>query len=228
MRTLKTALCGAFAAAMALAMGGLAAQAATLVDNSTSGYYNSGIGTSLNGTNPYMGTFLFPTTGDPLLLGVPEPDLSTAAASLGSWLTTPSTPGGSWGGLGAVPKTWTVGDEVAVMYEIDAGATGLSNVIATFGNDNGIFVWLDGVYMGGELRPGGVSLGEFVLNLGSLSAGTHFLQILLEDHGGATGFSVLVTGDDAPAVPLPAAIPFFLTGMATLGVMRKRRRKGCA
>ncbi|MCB1310678.1 MAG: VPLPA-CTERM sorting domain-containing protein [Sedimentitalea sp.] len=205
------------------------ASAATLIDNTTAGLYNDGIGTLLDGTNPFGGNYMFPTAnsagGDPNL-DIPaanEPDLSTAAASLGSWLSTPAMPGGTWSASPvAIPTSWTINDETAIIYEIDGGATGLTNVMADFGVDNGIFVWLNGNFLGGHLRPGGVSLGEFALNLGDLGAGTSYLQILREDHGGASGYSISVTGDVA-AVPLPATAWMLIAGLG--GLVAARRRK---
>lgn len=215
----------ATAGLISIAASSQAAAAITLIDNSTTGYYNDGIGGSLNGTSA-----LFPDAGtsdDPNIDPAPEPDLSAASAALGAWLSTPSSPGGTWSGSPvAIPSTWAVETETAIIYEIDAGATGLSNVVASFGVDNGIFVWLDGVYLGGELHPGGASLGELILNIGNLTAGSHFLQVLREDHGGATGYAVQVTGDEGVSeVPLPAALPIFLSGLAGVGFFSRKKRK---
>ena len=115
-----------------------------------------------------------------------------------------------------------VNTETAIIYEIDGGAHGLNNVAASFGVDNGLFVWLNGSFLGGHLRPGGSVLGEFTLDLGSLGSGTNYLQILREDHGGGTGYAVSVTGDVA-AVPLPAAGFLLLGGLGALAGLRRRR-----
>ena len=77
MGTLKT-LAGAATTTIFLAG---AAQAATLINNATQGLYNSGLGTSLNGTNPAIDdngidTFLFPnnnsTPNDPTFANRPS------------------------------------------------------------------------------------------------------------------------------------------------------------
>ena len=209
-----------------------AADAATLVGNSTTGYYNAGIGTALDGTNPFGGNNMFPLAdvsgGDPSL-DIPassEPDLSTAAGALGTWLGTAAPSGGAWSAAPvAIPAAWAVNTETAISYMLDGGAGGLANIVASFGVDNGIFVWLDGVFQGGFLRPGGASAGEHVFNLGSVGAGMHYLQILREDHGSAADYSVSVTGDLIPApVPLPATALLMIAGLGGLGAMARRKR----
>jgi len=208
---------------MALALVGAAgaANAATLVDNATQGLYNSGIGTALNGTDPF---FVSPSAGDPTVtLGSSQaPDLSAAASQLGGWLTTPASPGGTWStGPVSIPSNWSVQHETAIIYAIDGGATGLTGVSASFGVDNGILVWLNGMFVGGAQRPGGVVSGEHEFALGSLGSGTNYLQVLREDHGGSTGYDVSVTGNVAP-IPLPAAGLMLIAGLGGLAAIRRR------
>jgi hypothetical protein len=165
-----------------------------LVDGSTPGYYNAALGTALDGSQPQ-----FPlangASGDPLVHSAPEPNLSAAGSLLGQWLSPNPLPlNPHWSAPRPIPASWAVNAETAIIYPLDAGLTGMHDVVARFGVDNGVFVWLDGHYKFGALAPGGVNGWEYTIALGNLSPGMHFLQVLREDHGGATGYAVQVTG----------------------------------
>ena len=204
----------AVALAAVLVAGAAQAGTVTLINNATTGLYNNGIGTLLNNSSA-----AFPTAGDPTVHFNSAPSLAAAATQLGNWLTNPAAPGGSWGASAqAIPGSWTVGTEDAIIYAFDAGA-GLTNFSASFGVDNGIFVWLDGVFLGGDMAPGSAVAGEYTYTAAALSAGTHYLQVLREDHGGGTGYSVNVT---ANTVPEPGSLA--LAGLALLAASRLRRR----
>jgi hypothetical protein len=223
----KQLFTGALAGIAALSMAG-EASAFTLIDGTTQGFYNQAIGTSLNLTNPIGTSWLFPgdyqTYGDPTFNPVPfAPDLSAASSALGNWLTAPTSLNTSWN-FQSIPAAWKVNDETAIIYKINAGSTGLSNVVANFGVDNGLFVWLDGTFQSGWLAPGGASQNEYTISFSTLTAGDHYLQILREDHGGSTGFNINVTALAAP-VPEPETYAMMLAGLGLLGVMTRRRKQ---
>lgn len=204
----------------------LAANAVVLVETSDPGYYNDSIGTILNSTNGGE-SGPFPVSNDSNLDFPTEPDLSAASTILGNWLTNPLNLNANWSFETSIPNSWTVEEEVAVIYQFDTLEA--TNVVASFGVDNGIFVWLDGDYIGGARRSGGVSLGEHIFDVGDLDAGTHFLQILLEDHGSTNGYAVEITADTftpgpPPEIPIPAAIWLFGSGLISLlGIARRRQ-----
>ena len=166
--------------------------AVVLVETSDPGFYNNSLGTVLNGTNGGE-SGPFPVSNDANIDFPSPPDLSAADAILGNWLTDPLNLNANWSFQNPIPNSWAVDSEVAIIYQFDT--LGATNVIANFGVDNGIFAWLDGTYLGGARRAGGVSLGEHTFNIGALDAGTHFLQLLLEDHGSTNGYAVEITAD---------------------------------
>ncbi len=179
----------------------------------------------MNGTNGGE-TGPFPVSNDSSLEFATAPDLSAASSALGNWLTNPLNLNSNWNLLPSIPNSWAVESEVAVIYQFDTLSA--TNVVASFGVDNGIFAWLDGVYLGGVRRGGGSSLGEHVFDVGDLSAGTHFLQLLLEDHGSTNGYAVEITADTfvpgpPPEVPIPAAVWLFGSALAGLGWLRRKQ-----
>lgn len=228
-----TAAISAALLAGALSVATTAASAAVIIDNSTSGYYNAGLGdlsTVISQTDSGTGASLFPAAnsagGDPVIPPIStEPDTSGVAA-LGTWLTAAAPSGGSWSAnTVAIPSNWAVNSETAIVYEIDAGA-GISNFNIDLGVDNGIYVWLNGDYLFGAMAPGGAALSEYDINIGSISGGTHYLQVLREDHGGATGYLISATGDFAVRVPEPQVLA--LVGIGLVGLAFGARRKAGA
>jgi len=178
--------------------------AVVLVQTNDPGFYNNSIGTLLNLTNGGE-TGPFPISNDGSYTYPTAPDLSAASGVLGNWLTNPLSLNANWNYMPSIPNSWIPGREVAVIYQFNT--LGATNVVATFGVDNGIFAWLDGNYLGGARQGGGVFLGEHVFNIGNLSAGTHFLQLLLEDHGGSNGYAVQITADTFIPGPPPSPAP---------------------
>ncbi len=197
-----------------------AVHAEVIIDNNTLGYYNAGLGDLY----PLAG-FPQPVPPDPLVPPIaPEPDVSSVAA-LGTWLGAAAPSGGSWSAAPqAIPSSWAVNTETAIVYVIDAGLGGLSNVHVEIGVDNGVYAWLNGNYLFGAMAPGGATLGEYAFDLGTLAAGTHYLQLLREDHGGETNYMIRVSADQvAVAVPLPGALALLGAGFLALGWGLRRR-----
>jgi hypothetical protein len=191
----------AVAAALLWATPAFPQSPAVLVDDTTPGRYNAALGTALDGTQPQ-----FPCAsslcGDPTINPALEPDLSSVSSILGGWLTNPASFNASWGGPQTIPLSWDIDSETAIVYEIDAGPCGVENVTGSFGVDNGIFVWVNGAYKFGALAPGPAIPGEYAVSLGNLPPGMNFVQILREDHGGGTGYSVQISGTTLANCPV--------------------------
>ena len=216
--------------ALAVATPALAGAQVTLVQTSDPGYYNNRIGTLLNLSNTGVDNCAepFPVSNDCSATYATAPDLSAASTVLGNWLTDPLNLNANWVASPAIPNSWAVGTEVAVMYQFNT--LGATNVQARFGVDNGIYVWLDGIYRLGRRDPGGVSLGEYTVNLGNLSAGTHFLQLVLEDHGSVNGYAVNIQADEFIPGPPPTVVPepstwsVLALGLGAAACAARRRR----
>lgn len=120
---------------------------------------------------------------------------------------------------------WPINSETAIVHELDGGTRGIGDVNASLGVDNGLFVWLNGAFMGGHLRPGGVSPSKFAVSLRDLRSGLIHLQILRGEHGATSGHDVSVTGDPYLApIPLPASGLLLAGSAAVLAGLRRRRR----
>jgi hypothetical protein len=198
--------------------------AVTLVQTSDSGFYNNSIGNLLDLSNTGIddANEPFPIDDDSNTSFSTAPNLSAASSILGNWLSDPLNLNSNWSSSPiSVPNSWIPGTEVAVIYQFDTLSA--TNVVASFGVDNGIFVWLDGNYLFGARAAGGSILGEYTLNLGDFAAGTHFLQILLEDHGGSNGYDVQITADSfiSGAIPEPGTGGLMVLGFSLL--LRNKR-----
>lgn len=168
-------------------------QQEVIVNSNTQAYYNQELDTALDKSSP-----LFPapniSEGDPRIFPAGEPDLSPVSSILGDWLTNPSTLNSNWIPTQPIPNRWSVNHEVAIVYEIDSGTQGFPVVQGSFGVDNGIFIWVNGQFRFGALAPGSAPADEYIVDLGNMQSGINYIQILLEDHGGSTGYRVQISG----------------------------------
>ena len=67
----------------------------------------------------------------------------------GNWLSRqvpPIAPSGAWNFRDISSVIWFNQSENAIVYEVDAGDGGLTNIIGNFSVSNGISVWVNGVH----------------------------------------------------------------------------------
>ncbi len=164
------------------------------VDNNTPGFYNAALGKILDGTSELFPIDMDISGEDPKIVPAPAPDLSPAAAILGDWLSANPLPlNPNWTGPQPIPLIWDLLTETAIIYQIDVGSSA-TRLIGNFAIDNGIFVWVNGNYTFGAIEPGPAEEFEYSnVDLGSVPPGINYIQILREDHGKATGYSVQIT-----------------------------------
>jgi PEP-CTERM motif len=204
----------------ALSLGAATASAVTLVDGNTTVLYSASAGDlgAPSGTLPW---FPAPNTfgGTQDLVFATEPDLSGASA-LGNWLGSPGALNTNWSGPSPVSTAgaaWAVNSELALIYAIDVAES--MDLVASFASiDNGIHIWVNGVWMFGARDPEGRAWSN--IPLGAIGAGRSYIQILLEDSGGARAYGgPLIQGT---AVPEPSALALLLAGFAGLQIRRRR------
>jgi Ca2+-binding RTX toxin-like protein len=152
-----------------------------LVSDRSSGWYNDSIGYLFE--QPEEGEF------------IPAPSISDTPA-LGDWLTSPAVvlDQDAWRPSARIPREWDPGTETAVIYAVDGGSQGIQGITGSFGVDNSVYVWVNGVYKFGASAEGGAFPGEYSnIDLGDLSPGMNYIQVLRADHGGATGYSIEIS-----------------------------------
>ena len=145
----------------ALYLAPLMTHAVVIVDNTTQGLYNNGLG-DIHTIDGPGGFLLGPNSseGDPtIVLGAdPALDFSLFSTFGNDWLGGDYS-GGTWSsGPVAIPTTWTVNTETAIVYDLNLATA--SNLHIDLGVDNGIIVWLDGIFVFGATRAGGASGGS--------------------------------------------------------------------
>ena len=91
-------------------------------------------------------------------------------------------------------------------------------------SDNGFLIFLNGQLLAKENAEGYTSYWEynFALNSSPLLQGLNTLQVLAEDHGGATFFDMKMDAD-VTAVPEPSLLALF--GLGLLGMLLAFRNK---
>jgi len=192
----------------------LASHAVVIIDNTTQGLYNSGLG-DIHTIDGAGGFLVGPNVseGDPTIVLSADPALNFGLfpAFGDDWLNGDYT-GGTWSaGPVSIPASWNVNTETAIVYDFTLADP--SNLHIDAGIDNGIIIWLDGQFLFGATAPGSFNINEYDIDVANVAAGSHSLQILRADHGGGTGYRISA---DISEVPVPAALWLFGSGLIAL------------
>lgn len=200
----------------------LQASATIIIDNTTLGLYNNGLGdlAALDGPGGFLPAANV-SEGDPTIYLNSDPLLPFTAAFGADWLAGDYT-GGTWSaGPVAIPAGWAINSETAIVYNFNLALA--SSLHIDVGVDNGILVWLNGNFLFGATAPGGASINEYDFDVAFLGAGNHALQILRADHGGASGYGISVDATGLPvSVPEPGSLLLFTLSLLGLGFMRTK------
>lgn len=161
-----------------------------------------------------------------------QPDLwtnwSAAGYSSFNWSNaTWSTGNAAFGNPYSLPyaTNWTAGTDLALQknFTIDGALTGLLKL--NVASDNGFMVFINGTQVAKDNKEGYTNYWEYTYNLSNslfVSPGNNLIQVLAEDHGGATFFDMQLTADVAP-VPEPSTILLFGAGIGCFAFWRRRK-----
>lgn len=199
------------------------ASATVIIDGSTTGLYNNGLG-DLAAIDGPGGFFLAANVneGDPTITVNADPGLTFGAAFGTDWLAGDYI-GGTWSaGPVAIPSGWAVNTETAIVYNFTLASA--SDLHIDLGVDNGFLLWMNGSFVTGATAAGGANINEYNIDLLGLAAGNHSLQLIRADHGGGTDYQISVDATASPvSVPEPATMSLFGLSLLILGAARQRK-----
>jgi hypothetical protein len=116
------------------------------------------------------------------------------------------------------------GDDLWVRKQVDLTGFDLSSFSWDLGVDNGFALYINGTLVASDNAEGFTTRWEYggAVSSALLNAGTNWIAVALEDHGGLTAFDMQLTGN-VVAVPEPETYALMLAGLGIVGFMARRR-----
>jgi len=123
-------------------------------------------------------------------------------------------------------NTGNMNDDLWVRTALNLAGYDLSTIAWNLGVDNGFKLYINGNLLSSDMAEGYTSRWEYAGSIlqSYLNNGNNVIALALEDHGSLTAFDMQITGNQS-SVPEPSTLLLLGSGLAGVGLMRRKLRK---